>query len=192
MPAGFNYYPEFISAAEEKDLVEMISGLKLTPLVFQGFTAKRKVESFGYSYHFDDRSITRGAAIPGQLGSTIEKIALLTSLPSAAIAQVLISEYPAGSVINWHRDAPPFDTIFGLSLQSDCIFRFRPHDKSKRRRGAIISMTVENRSLYIIRDEARTDWEHSILPVVKPRYSITFRTLRPGYGQDTPETKQIP
>jgi alkylated DNA repair dioxygenase AlkB len=81
-------------------------------------------------------------------------------------------------VINWHRDAPPFDIIAGISLLSDCIFRLRPHDKTKYKRSAIISFPVNQRSLYIIQGAARKDWQHSIAPVKQLRYSITLRTLK--------------
>lgn len=36
-----------------------------------------------------------------------------------ALAQVLVTRYPAGSVIGWHRNAPAFGpTVVGLSLGS--------------------------------------------------------------------------
>jgi alkylated DNA repair dioxygenase AlkB len=88
-----------------------------------------------------------------------------------------LTEYPVGAVINWHRDAPPFDIIAGISLHSDCVFKLRPYDKAKQGRRSVISIPVKRRSLYIIRDTARTDWEHSIAPVNDVRYSITLRTL---------------
>ncbi|MBX9850590.1 MAG: alpha-ketoglutarate-dependent dioxygenase AlkB [Cytophagaceae bacterium] len=91
---------------------------------------------------------------------------------------MLVTEYPTGSVINWHRDAPPFDLIAGISLLSDCKFRLRPHDKSKQCRTSIISFPVKRRSLYIMQGPARTDWQHSIAPVKETRYSITLRTLK--------------
>ena len=182
MPHGFSYYPDFITEDEERRILNVISGLELHPLVFRGFEAKRNVESYGYSYHFDTRSISKGKPVPESLSFIVEKAAARLRLPPGEIAQMLVTEYPPGSVINWHRDAPPFDMIIGLSLQSDCIFRMRPYDKARQGRKAILSRTVKRRSLYIMRDEARTGWEHSISPVHETRYSVTLRTLRPGYG----------
>ncbi|MGV3657809.1 MAG: alpha-ketoglutarate-dependent dioxygenase AlkB, partial [Chitinophagaceae bacterium] len=94
------------------------------------------------------------------------------------ISELLVTEYPPGSVINWHRDAPPFDTIIGISLLSDCVFKLRPYDKAKQERKATISLPVQRRSLYVMKDSARTEWEHSIAPVKQTRYSITLRTLK--------------
>jgi hypothetical protein len=78
---------------------------------------------------------------------------------------------------NWHRDAPPFDTIAGISLLSNCLFRLKPHDKAHQSRKAVLSLPVQRRSLYIMAGASRTDWQHSIAPVSQTRYSITLRTL---------------
>jgi alkylated DNA repair dioxygenase AlkB len=178
LPNGFSYYPEFLSEQEEEALLAVITGLDLKALIFQGFEAKRKVESYGYDYHFDTRTITKGKNIPEGLHFLIQKVATRLDIPADKLAEVLVTAYPEGSVINWHRDAPPFDIIIGVSLFSDCTFRFRPYEKSKQHRKAILTTEVARRSLYVIQDEARTDWEHSISPVKKPRYSVTLRTLR--------------
>ncbi|WP_293299892.1 alpha-ketoglutarate-dependent dioxygenase AlkB [Pedobacter sp. UBA4863] len=182
MPYGFSYYPDFITKEQEQKLLEMISGMDLHTLIFQGYEAKRKVESFGYSYHFDTRTITKGKPIPEQMIFLVRKVEQWFSLPEGSVAQVLVTEYPIGAVINWHRDAPPFDKIIGLSLQSDCTFKQRPYDKAKQGRKSVISQTVKRRSLYIMQEEAREDWEHSTAPVQEIRFSITMRTLRPGFG----------
>ena len=176
-PEGFYYVPDFISPEEEIALLNVVRTLPLHPLIFQGFEAKRKVKSFGYDYNFDKRQITAGEAIPNVLEFIVERVAGSLSVTAAEIAEVLVTEYPPGSVINWHRDAPPFDRIAGISLGSDCCFRFRPYDKSRQVRKNILSLNVTPRSLYIIAGEARQDWEHSIKPVKETRYSITFRTL---------------
>jgi alkylated DNA repair dioxygenase AlkB len=177
-PSGFEYIPDFITANEEKTLMLEISKIDLRPMMFQGFEAKRKTASFGYDYSFDNRTITKGKEIPEGFKLLIEKVAQHTSIPTAQFAELLATEYPVGAVINWHRDAPPFDIIVGISLKADCTFKLRPYDKTKQGRKSIISFPVKKRSLYIIKDEARSDWEHSISPVKEVRYSITLRTLR--------------
>jgi alkylated DNA repair dioxygenase AlkB len=177
-PEGFHYFPDFLSEEEEADLVKQIKNHPLHPFNFQGFEAKRKVASFGFDYHFDKRNLTQGKEIPAAFTVLIEKVAGHISMPSENFAELLLTEYPEGSVINWHRDAPPFGLIAGISLLSDCTFRLRPHDKAKQNRRSIISLPVRRRSLYIISESARTDWQHSIAPVKQTRFSITLRTLR--------------
>lgn len=178
MPEGFAYYPDFINEQEELNLIGVISGLQLHSFKFQGYEAKRKVASYGYDWSFDTRRLSRGKEIPGAFNSIIETVAGKINVSKTSFAELLVTEYPVASVINWHRDAPPFDIIAGLSLASDCIFKLRPYDKAKQKRNAVISIPLKRRSLYMISGESRTEWEHSIAPVKQIRYSITLRTLR--------------
>jgi alkylated DNA repair dioxygenase AlkB len=177
-PEGFIYYLDFITREEEQDLLETISKIELHSFLFQGFEAKRRVASFGYDWSFEKRTLSQGKQIPPAFDSLIHKVADKLSVSENSLAELLVTEYPPESVINWHRDAPPFDMIAGISLLSDCMFKLRPHDKTKQKRNAIISFPVERRSLYIMHGRARSDWQHSIAPVKQLRYSITLRTLK--------------
>jgi alkylated DNA repair dioxygenase AlkB len=177
-PEGFSYHPDFLSVDEETVLLDEISKIQLHTFYFQGFEAKRKVKSFGYDYSFDQRALSKGQAIPHVFDSLIAKVSAKISVHTSEFAELLVTEYPLGSVINWHRDAPPFDIIAGISLLSDCTFRLRPHDKLKQTRNAVLSFPVKRRSLYILQGPARSAWQHSISPVKGVRYSITLRTLR--------------
>jgi len=178
LPPGFHYYPEFISSDQERDLIREIQKIPLRTFIFQGYEAKRRVASFGYDWNFTNRKLSKGAEVPLSFMPLIEKVSRFLSLKTDDMAEVLLTEYPVGSVINWHRDAPPFELIAGLSLSSDSILRLRPHDKSKQGRKSIISVPLSPRSLYVISGESRTAWEHSITPVRNVRYSITLRTLK--------------
>ena len=179
-PEGFDYVSQFLTGEEEQKLMHEIAKINLGSFIFQGFEARRRVASFGYDYSFDKRSLSKGKAIPAVFFPVIKKVAAHLSLASDVFAELLVTEYPIGSVINWHRDAPPFDIIAGLSLNADCIFRLRPHEKARQGRGSLIAVPVERRSLYIIKGSARIDWQHSIAPVKGLRYSITLRTLKTG------------
>src|SRR5688572_3035585 len=176
-PEGFSYIPDFLSISEEAILLDLISKISLQTFIFQGYEAKRKVASFGYDYNFEKRNLTKGQAIPEEFRWLIDKVNAHLGTAND-FAELLVTEYPPASVINWHRDAPPFDIIVGISLLTDCTFRFRPHDKARQTRKAILSVPLQRRSLYVIQGEARSDWQHSILPVTRLRYSITLRTLR--------------
>jgi alkylated DNA repair dioxygenase AlkB len=177
-PEGFIYHENFISAEEEQQLVNEIKKIELHTFIFQGHEAKRKVASFGYDYSFTDGTLKKGKDIPEVFHSLIKKVAHKLSLPEEEIAELLVTEYPVGSVINWHRDAPPFDLIAGISLLADCNFRLRPYEKEKQIRSNTISYNVKRRSLYVMKDEARSQWQHSIAAVKHLRYSITLRTLK--------------
>lgn len=177
-PPGFLYKPGFLSPAEEQLLIREIESMELHHMKFHGYTANRKVASFGFDYSFETRQLTKGKDIPDAFLWLIEKVANELHIPQDTIAELLVTEYGTGTVINWHRDAPPFDIIIGISLLSDCIFKLRPQEKTRQTRSETISFPVERRSLYVMKDDARSQWQHRIAPVKSKRYSITLRTLR--------------
>ncbi len=177
-PEGFAYHPGFLAGDDEQRLIAAVREIDLHPLIFQGFTAKRKVVSYGYDYNFDKRQIAPGKAIPATFEFLISKVATFLNCNTADFAEMLLTEYPPGSVINWHRDAPPFDMIAGISLLSDCSFKLRPYDKALQTRRAVIALPVARGSLYVLQGAVRSEWEHCIAPVKDTRYSITLRTLR--------------
>jgi alkylated DNA repair dioxygenase AlkB len=178
LPEGFEYIPDFLTEQEEAELIKNISTISLHAFIFQGFEAKRKMASFGYDYSFDKRKLSKGKDIPGFFDPLINNVCKQLSINPENFGELLVLEYPVGAVINWHRDAPPFDVIVGISLMADCTFRLRPHDKAKQGRASIISFPVKRRSLYVMQGIVRSEWQHSTAPVKEIRYSITLRTLR--------------
>jgi alkylated DNA repair dioxygenase AlkB len=100
-------------------------------------------------------------------------------------AMALINEYPPGAPIGWHRDAPQYGIVAGVSLLSSCRMRLRPYaspgaltQAAGQRRTATHEILLEQRSAYVMTGDARNAFEHQIPPVTSLRYSITFRTLR--------------
>lgn len=177
-PNGFTYTPEFITPTEEELLLGVVKGISLHNFNFHGYTANRRVASFGYDYSFDDGRLAKGKEIPASFFFLLEKVSKHLHITVNDFAELLVSEYPVGSEINWHRDAPPFDVIVGISLLSDCLLKLRPHEKAQQNRKNIVTVPVAKRSLYVMKDEARRAWQHSTAPVKATRYSITLRTLK--------------
>ena len=101
-----------------------------------------------------------------------------------AFAMALINEYRPGSPIGWHRDAPHYDIVAGVSLLSACRMKFRPSRPlaltaaDSRQRWATHEIVLLPRSAYLMTQESRHGFEHHIPPVAALRYSVTFRTLR--------------
>jgi alkylated DNA repair dioxygenase AlkB len=91
------------------------------------------------------------------------------------LPEILVQRYPPGSTIGWHRDAPAFGTVVGLSLGGTCRMRFQ---RGKGEARAVFEVVLEPRSGYVLGGPARTTWQHSIPATKDLRYSITFRTLR--------------
>ena len=174
-PEGFEYVPDFLSASEESELIETISAFTLSEFKFHGYVGHRRVTSFGWSYDFAKATLKKARPIPDSLLPIREKVAALAGIDPVAYEQILVSEYRPGTVIGWHRDKTVFGEVAGISLASPCTFRFRHKAGEKWER---FSQELAPRSAYLLRDEIRKAWEHSIPPVPGLRYSITFRTLR--------------
>ncbi|HEX8311133.1 MAG TPA: alpha-ketoglutarate-dependent dioxygenase AlkB [Chthoniobacteraceae bacterium] len=180
LPAGFVYQAEFISAAEEQALIASFERIDFAEIKMHGVIAKRRAAHFGHGYEYGTAKLKPARAIPEFLLPLRERVARLAGREATEFAEALVTEYPAGAGIGWHRDAPPFDIVVGVSLASECTMQFRPWPVQKpagaRRRP--LAQLLEPRSVYILRGPSRTDWEHHIPIARSRRFSITFRTLR--------------
>jgi hypothetical protein len=82
-----------------------------------------------------------------------------------------------GAPIGWHKDKAVFGDVIGISLLSAAPFRLRRPVGEKWER---VTIVAEPRSVYLLRGPSRTEWEHSIPPVERLRYSVTFRNFVVG------------
>lgn len=174
-PDGFRYWPEFVSASEERELVRHVEALSFESFQFHGFLGKRRVVSFGWRYEFNGGGLEKVDDMPGFLVPLRERAAALAGLEPDGFQHALVTEYAPGAGIGWHRDKAVFDEVVGISLLSACDFRFRRRAGGKWER---ITVTAAPRSAYLLTGPARTEWEHSIPAVDRLRYSVTFRNLR--------------
>lgn len=174
-PEGFRYQTDILSAEEERGLVAQISILPLKEFEFHGYIGKRRTLSFGWHYDFGDSKLRQTQELPAYLLPLRERAASFVELAAQELPHALVTEYGPGAAIGWHRDKGAFDEVVGISLLSPCNFRFRRKAEATWER---YSLTVQPRSVYLLRGESRTIWEHSIPGVDALRYSITFRSLR--------------
>ena len=186
-PRGFDYKPTFITQDEEASLVSEIERLAFSSVEMRGVVAKRRTAHYGWTYGYYSRRTEPGPPLPEFLCPIRERVASWALVEPDAFAEALITEYTAGAGIGWHRDAPMFgDVIAGISLLAACRMRFRPYvspeavrqTSSHAPRRTTHEIELAERSAYVIAGVARREFEHSIPPVDRLRYSITFRTLR--------------
>jgi alkylated DNA repair dioxygenase AlkB len=181
LPPGFLYRDAFITSSAELALIDAMDQVAFSDFEMRGFVARRRVSFFGQSY---DRSAA--GPIPVFLLPLRARIAELAGVDSDAFAMVLINEYRPGTPIGWHRDAPQYGIVAGVSLLSACRMKFRPYrspgsvsaSAPAGRRSATHEIVLGRRSAYLMTGESRNAYEHHIPPVAELRYSITFRTLR--------------
>jgi hypothetical protein len=181
LPAGFQYRDDFISVDEESRLVSAIGAVEFSTFEMRGVVARRRVAFFGRSY---DAVSGPERPIPEFLFFVRDRLAAWAKIEPAAFAMALINEYREAAPIGWHRDAPQYDIVAGVSLLSSCRMKLRPYvtpkdvPALKGPRKTTHEIELQPRSAYLITGESRQGYEHSIPPVDSLRYSITFRTLR--------------
>ena len=181
VPDGFIYHPNFLSAAEEQELIQEIQKLHLVPFKYYQFTGKRRTASFGWQYEFGASEITTAPEIPAFLLGVRTRAGTLFNMDPNRLVQASIIEYSTGSPIGWHRDIPYFGVVVGISLGAACRMRFRKYNRARSknlRRDEILSIELQPRSIYLMSGASREMWQHSIPPVKELRYAIMMRTLR--------------
>ena len=179
--SGLTYIPDFISAQEQDFLLAQIDQQAwLTDL-------KRRVQHYGYKYDYKARAVSSDAylgPLPDWVLSVSKKLHNASIFPSAP-DQVIVNEYLPGQGISAHIDCVPCfaDIIASLSLNSPCIMEL-----SNPKTGEKNSIILEERSLIVLSDSARYEWQHAI-PARKSdiinglktertrRVSLTFRNV---------------
>ena len=181
VPDGFIYHQNFISEAEEQELIREIQSVRLTSFKYYQFTGKRRIASFGWQYEFGTSEITTAPDMPAFLLPVRTRAGNFFNIDPKSLVQTSIIEYSTGSPIGWHRDIPYFGVVVGISLGAACRMRFRKYNRVRSRslkRDEILSIELQPRSIYLMSGASRELCQHSIPPVKDLRYSIMMRTLR--------------
>jgi alkylated DNA repair dioxygenase AlkB len=176
VPNGLFFYPEFVSEEEESELLGFIRQIDFRTIQMHGVTAKRRVKQFGWHYAFQSYRLTETDPIPEAFTGIRARSAELAGIAATDWAEALVTEYAPGAGIGWHRDAPAFGIVAGVSLSASCRMRFRKEAGTGRESTAV---ELTPRSLYLLTGAARNEWQHMVPSVRELRYSITFRTLKP-------------
>ncbi|MDW9758177.1 alpha-ketoglutarate-dependent dioxygenase AlkB [Sinorhizobium meliloti] len=179
LPEGFRYQAGIVPRKLQEALLEALPELPFKPFDFHGYEGKRRVVSFGWKYDFDTETVRRTDGIPPLLLPLRLLAADFAGLSAEGLQQALVTEYDVGAPIGWHRDKAVFGDVVGISLLTSCTFRLRRKRAGRWERTSVI---LEPGSGYLLSGAARSEWEHSIPPVERLRYSVTFRELRSGIG----------
>lgn len=173
LPAGFRYEDAVVSPQDEAALIARFLTLPFAPFDFRGFKGARQTVSFGSRYDFTHGQVRQATPLPDWLQPLTARAAAFAGMSEDLLVQALITEYPPGAGIGWHRDRPEYGKVIGLSFASACILRLRRREGDRWRREAA---PLQPRSAYLLDGEARLAWQHSIAPGSRLRYSVTFRT----------------
>ena len=176
MAEGLLYQEAFLSQEDESDLLAEIRRLPLEEAKYKSFTARRRVAAYGSSYDFETNVLGPAPEIPPFLLPLRTRVANLVHIAEANFVHALVTEYRPGTELGWHRDIGEFGIVVGISLAGACRMRFRRYPPEKGAK--IFNLDLAPRSVYVLRDEIRWRWQHSVARTKELRYSITFRTSR--------------
>lgn len=174
-PPGLRYERDFIDAAEERRLLEAFQTLPFREAEYRGYTARRRIVSYGAGYDFEANVLRPAPPVPEFLQPLRSKVARQLGLDAGAFTHALVTEYRPGTPLGWHRDVPDFGTVVGISLGTACRMRFRRYPAQRGERVFVLELAP--RSMYVLAGAVRWQWQHSISPTPGLRYSITYRTL---------------
>jgi alkylated DNA repair dioxygenase AlkB len=178
LPHGLVYQPDFLTPEEESRLLAEFAALPFKEALFQQYVARRRVVRYGEAHYLEEPATDNPRRpFPGFLLGLRAKVAGWRALPESAFVHALVTEYRPGTPIGWHRDAPHFDVVVGISLAGSVRMRFRPNEARDDRKAAF-ALQLAPRSAYVMQGDIRWKWQHHIPPAKRLRYSVTFRTLR--------------
>ena len=171
---GLKLAEEFVSVAEEQELIRGIADVELTPFQFRGFEGKRLTHSFGWRYDFKDASFRETAPLPDWLLPLRNRAAEFAGLAPDQFMHALLIRYDPGAGIGWHKDRPVFEEVVGVSLGAPTTMTFRKREGSRFNR---VRVPLPPRSAYLLTGEVRHEWEHGIASHDALRWSVTFRSM---------------
>ena len=179
LPQGLLYQPDFLSRDEEAALIEAIASLPLREAKFREYFAKRRVVHFhadADAPRYDDGGVDSFSSgpMPPFLAALRDRVARWIDVAPVDFVHALVSEYRPGTPIGWHRDKPAYGIVVGVSLAGRGRMRFRPYEAQDARH--TVALDLAPRSVYVMRDAIRWQWQHSLLRTKELRYSITLRT----------------
>ena len=180
-PPGLRYERNFIGGEEERELLGVIRTLPFREAEYRGYTAKRRIVSYGAGYDFEANVLRPAPQIPVFLHPLRAKVEARFGLGPGAITHALVTEYRPGTQLGWHRDVPDFAMVVGISLDTACTMRFRPYPPRAGQRVFVLELAP--RSMYALSGAARWKWQHGIVATPGLRHSITFRTLSERAGK---------
>ncbi len=176
---GLLLYRDFISKSAEDDLINEIDSETWV------VDYNRRLQYYGYRneleapYNLIEFPVPMPPLIYRLSQQVVEQKAV-----AVRPDQVIINEYFPGEGLRPHKDRNYFENqICGVNLGSGCIMRF-----IKIKGGDVVDVEVPRRSAYVMQDEARYGWNHSIPSRKKDiidgnvkhrerRLSITYRKV---------------
>src|SRR5262245_45442573 len=126
LPTGMRYEEDFLTPDYESALLEDVTALSFATVKMHGVEARRHVAHFGLGYDYNSGASKPGRPMPAYLLDLRDRVGDWLGRDPDELVEALVTEYPVNAGIGWHRDAPQFGIVAGVSLLSSCRFKLRP------------------------------------------------------------------
>lgn len=170
-PPGLKLAQEVVTPAEEAALIELMVASGLSYYAYDPDNP-RSSKSFGWKYDFLKDTFAPCDPLPEGLRAIAEKAAAFAGLTVEDFAECLLNRYEPGAIIQSHLDKPVWEHVIGVSLGTPATMIFRHQETGEER-----PVELSPRSMYVLADDARYVWQHSLPPMQGTRWSITFRSF---------------
>jgi alkylated DNA repair dioxygenase AlkB len=170
-PPGLKLFDEVITQAEEVALIGLIVASGLSYYANDPDNP-RSSKSYGWKYDYLKDSFVACDPLPEGLRAIAKKAAVFSGLEVEDFAECLLNRYEPGAIIQPHLDKLVWEHVIGVSLGAHATMIFRNEECGEER-----PVELSPRSMYVLADDARYVWQHSLPPMQGTRYSITFRTF---------------
>ena len=140
---------------------------------------KRKTLHFGYTYDYKSKNVSVAAPMPPLIAQTLEWLIASGYLPPRRPGtpdpyQCIVNEYTQTQGITSHTDANIFgNSIVSLSLNADTSMQFTEFNNPAN----VVNIHLPRRSVVLMRDRSRYQWEHAIIPNRKTYIDDMGRTV---------------
>ncbi|CAK1544752.1 unnamed protein product [Leptosia nina] len=189
IPKGLSILPDFISHDEEQKYINLFDWTTEANL------KNRQVKHYGYEFRYGSNDVDLNSPLPesipdecNMLWERLKTFGFDIETPD----QLTVNKYCPGQGIPSHvdRHSPFSDTILSLSLGSDVVMDWRHHSNK------YVPVVVPSRSMLVMQNEARYDWQHGIQPrtwdpVIDIRKSSDGQTERVITGDTKPRDTRI-
>lgn len=178
LPGGMKFVENFLSSADEARWLDIVRGIETHVVRYKQYMAKRRSAAFGGRFDYDTNTLREAPPIPPALEPLRAQVADWLGVEPQRFTQLLVAEYRPGTPLGWHRDAPDFESIVGVSLAGPALMRLRPYPPPAADPKAVRHLQLPPRSAYVLEGPARWAWQHSIAETPGLRYSVSLRTAR--------------
>ena len=172
---GLRLAHDAITPEQESEIAARIDAAPLTPFQFGQWEGKRLTANYGSAYDYQRARPVAAPPLPAWLEDLRDQLVPLFERAPEAFVQGLLIRYDPGAGIGWHRDRPQYGEVIGLSLSAPATMRFRrklADGKFER-----VGIDLPPRSAYLLTGPARSEWQHSLVPMEQTRRSVTLRSM---------------